>query len=75
MNQFYFNLQLTENEHDIAKDMINEYCAAHNLILVYYRKFKNCHIPMYREVKITGRKSDINRFKIFFDAAKLFRIC
>jgi hypothetical protein len=34
--------------------MIQGFCEQNGLKLVYYRKFKQGHIPMYREVKVRG---------------------
>ncbi len=61
--EYYFCLHLTESEHNFVKYDIEEYCKNNKLQLKYYRKFKNGHIPMYREVKVIGKT--INRFKQF----------
>jgi hypothetical protein len=49
---FYFTQYLTENEHSIVEMMIREECAARNITVVYYRPFKNGHVPCQRECKI-----------------------
>lgn len=53
-NEQYFCLHLTENEHYIVEDMLRAFCNSNGLSVVYYRKLKNGHVPMYRECKITG---------------------
>ena len=53
-NDFYFCLYLTESEHSFVQQEISEYCTENNLNLMYYRKLKDGHIPMYREVKVTS---------------------
>lgn len=54
--EYFFTIQLTENEHDIVENMIREFCDENGFTLVYYRNFKGGHIPMQREVKIKGDK-------------------
>lgn len=61
--EIYFCLCLTENEHDIIKDSIQLYCEENGLELKYYRKLKDGHVPMYREVKVCGDQYNINVFK------------
>lgn len=66
MNEtFYFCLKLTENEHYIVEDeikaVLDEFTNDCNL--VYYRKLKDGHVPMIREIKIQGSKSSIDFFK------------
>jgi len=50
----YFCLELTENEHFCVEDEISQICKTYGWELVYYRRLKDGHVPMYREVKITG---------------------
>ena len=57
--ELYFTTRLTESEHSIVKYLIEEECPKRNLELVYYRKFKEGHVPMYRECKIKGKKYKI----------------
>lgn len=59
--ELYFCLCLTENEHYIVKEELQELCNKFNLQLKYYRELKEGHIPTYREVKIIGK--DINKIK------------
>jgi hypothetical protein len=54
-NEMYFCLHLTENEHHVVEDMVRRYCVENNLDLLYYRKLKDGHKPMYREVKVLSR--------------------
>lgn len=56
---FYFTTYLTENEHYIVADMIETECKKRGFEFVYYRKFKEGHVPMYRECKINAHKSDV----------------
>jgi len=65
-DEFYFCLRLTENEHYFAEDAIKKRCEESGLTLKYYRKLKEGHIPLYREIKITGAKVDVNYFKRWF---------
>jgi hypothetical protein len=53
--ELYFCLELTENEHFIIKDELFRWCLKNDLKLVYYRKLKEGHVPMFREVKIRGK--------------------
>ena len=48
----YFCLDLTESEHEIISSELSEVCATNGLELVYYRKLKEGHIPMIREIKV-----------------------
>jgi hypothetical protein len=52
--EHYFRLKLTENEHFIIEDSLREICEQGGLELLYYRKLKNGHVPLIREVKIKG---------------------
>lgn len=49
---FFFTTKLTENEHCIVEGMIREECQKQGIKVVYYRKFKHGHIPLYRECKL-----------------------
>ena len=62
-DELYFCLHLTESEHYIVEDQIKNFCVNNDLTLKYYRKFKNGHIPMYREIKVIGKNLGI--FKKF----------
>lgn len=61
--ELYFCLRLTENEHSIVEGMIEDICFSNILQLKYYRKLKEGHVPLIREVKIVGPREGINRFK------------
>ncbi len=63
MEELYFCLYLTENEHYIVEDDITDKCREYNCKLIYYRPLKEGHVPCYREVKITGNKPDFNKIK------------
>jgi acylphosphatase len=64
METFYFCLKLTENEHDVVEgDIIKFAQTCDDLKLVYYRKLKDGHVAMIREVKLQGSKSSIKHFK------------
>lgn len=65
--EFFFTLGLTENEHFIVEDMISEECKRLGMELRYYRKFKQGHVPMQREVKVVGTPSQISDLKKFFE--------
>lgn len=53
MEEIYFCLYLTSNEHECVEQEIREFCQSNEgYELVYYRQLKDGHIPMYREVKI-----------------------
>ncbi len=62
-SEFYFTLHLTESEHSFVESMIREYCSSQNLEMLYYRKFKTGHQPMWREAKIKGEPSEIKKFQ------------
>lgn len=53
-NEFYFQMCLTECEHEIVEDMVRKVCNDNNLELIYYRELKSGHIPTYREIKVRG---------------------
>jgi hypothetical protein len=55
-NELYIQLYYTENEHGIIEKKLKTFCNDNDLILNYYRKFKSGHIPMWRELKVTGKK-------------------
>lgn len=62
---FYFCLKLTENEHYIVEDEIRDFLKKHtdDCRIIYYRKLKDGHVPMIREIKIEGSTSSIDCFK------------
>lgn len=57
--EIYFTTHLTETEHNIVHELLKEQCAKRNLELVYYREFKQGHVPMYRECKVRGKIGNI----------------
>lgn len=58
--EFYFCLYLTENEHDAVHGYIQEFCDSNKKSrLMYYRKLKDGHVPMYREVKVAIHRDDL----------------
>jgi hypothetical protein len=61
-NELYFTTSATESEHGFIEEMIREFCINNNIEVKYYRKFKNGHVPMERECKVTG---NITAFKKF----------
>lgn len=63
-NEIYFCLKLSENEHRIIEQELKDLCGKNDLSLVYYRKLKDGHIPMYRELKISGK---INRIRNYLE--------
>ena len=67
-DELYFCLYFTESEHDFIMEELEDLCKNHNLELLYYRKLKDGHLPMYREVKIKG---DIGYVKGYISENKL----
>lgn len=55
--EVYFCISATTSEHDVLQGLLTTYCNMHELDLMYYRKFKDGHRPMYREVKVQGKIS------------------
>jgi hypothetical protein len=54
-DQFYSQIRATEEEHIVIEDAINEFCMQNpDVKLLYYRKLKKGHVPMYRELKVQG---------------------
>lgn len=53
-NEVYFCLTATESEHSWLHYELDWFCTEHGLDLKYYRKLKDGHVPMYREIKVTG---------------------
>lgn len=56
-NEVYLCLHLTENEHYVVEGILRN-----KFNVVYYRKLKDGHIPMYREVKILAKKHEVENF-------------
>lgn len=67
MKELYFCLKLTETEHDTVSCDLSQECKRYNCYLVYYRKLKDGHVPMYREIKIRGHKNGISRILNFIE--------
>lgn len=63
MEELYFCMHLTENEHYFMEDDLHRQCQILGLEMKYYRKLKEGHVPMYREIKIVGPKESVNRLK------------
>lgn len=51
---FYFTLRYTENEHSFVEEIFEENLKSRGYELIYYRKYKNGHVPMWREAKTTA---------------------
>ena len=60
MEEKYFCLELTEEEHCVVENEILKICLRYNGELKYYRKLKEGHFPCYREVKIVAEKENLN---------------
>jgi hypothetical protein len=69
MKELYFHTRLTENEHCIVHGMIQNKCNELDIELVYYRKLKLGHTPMYRECKVRG--TSLGYFKKYLREEKL----
>jgi hypothetical protein len=54
-SDFYFTTHATESEHSFIADLLVHECHKFRVSLAYYRKFKNGHVPMFREGKIMAR--------------------
>lgn len=65
MNELYFCLRGTENEHGIIEGEILDECRKHGCEMVYYRKLKEGHIPLHRECKVVGNGPSFNRLKAY----------
>lgn len=65
IEELYSCIHLTENEHYIVEDDFQKKCDELGLALVYYRKLKEGHVPMYREFKVKGERLSLNQFKKF----------
>jgi hypothetical protein len=62
--EFYFTVTATESEHDFVEySYVRKGAVMFDLDVVYYRKFKNGHVPMQRECKLRGTRSNLARFK------------
>ncbi len=59
MEELYFCLHLTENEHDIVAHDIKEEATKLGCELKYYRQLKDGHVPMHREAKVVGDKINL----------------
>lgn len=55
----YFTTHLTENEHVFLEEILTNACRSMGFDLLYYRKFKEEHVPMYRECKIGGERNRV----------------
>lgn len=75
VEEFYFRLVLTENEHDCVKwDMyylIEEIMGGY-LFMNYYRKLKRGHVPTVREVKVSGTRRAMAVFQGWMRLENLF---
>lgn len=64
LEEFYFRLHLTENEHWCVEGDIQEWMSKFSgITLMYYRTMKNGHIPMLREAKVIGTRGKVAEFK------------
>lgn len=63
IEELYFCLHLTENEHYLVEDELRGKAQEYGAEMMYYRVLKEGHVPMYREVKFRGDKPAINRLK------------
>lgn len=71
MDELYFCLRLTEFEHLLAEGSIRHWADICGGVEVrYYRKLKDGHVPMYREVKLTGQREQLNRFEAWMRSEK-----
>lgn len=81
MTEIYFCLRLTESEHWVVSEKIENKCKELGLTLKYYRTLKDGHVPMVREAKIIG--ANVERIRGWFEAEKLndniianpYRVC
>ncbi len=65
VDELYFCLRLTENEHYVVEDEIRQKCEICNCQTIYYRMLKDGHVPLFREIKIQGHKFNLNHVKAF----------
>lgn len=61
--ELYFCLRLTENEHHIVSWDIQDKCKELDLEFIYCRELKEGHVPLYREVKVSGTRTQIFKLK------------
>lgn len=59
--EIYFCLHLTSTEHNIVQHDLTQECSKLGCKLHYYRQLKDGHIPMYREVKISGEPPQVRQ--------------
>lgn len=71
VEDFFFTVKLTENEHWVFEEHIDIHCLELGLSKKYYRKFKTGHVPTWRECKVIGPKPSINRFKRWLSSENL----
>lgn len=57
--EHYFTPYGTESDHSAIEYLIRCKCQELNLTLVYYRKFKKFHVPLWRECKIKGGAAEL----------------
>ena len=69
--EFYTVIDATENEHFCLEHFFLDFCQKNQATLLYYRKMKNGHIPMKREVKIKGSNSLVRTLYSFTEQTKL----
>jgi hypothetical protein len=56
MQQLYFCLSLSSNEHWIVAEQIEEFCSKNDITVHYAgRKLKEGHFAGYREYKLSGK--------------------
>lgn len=54
MHEIFFTPYATENEHYFIQEIVENACKEFGLKMLYYRTFKNGHVPGYRETKVIG---------------------
>lgn len=65
MEELYFCIKLTEEEHNQREKILKEECERIGAKLTYWRKLIDGHVPLFREVRLTGTQHqmlEINKF-------------
>lgn len=57
--EIYFTPYGNESDHSAIESILRKKCAELGCSMSYYRKFKNGHVPLWRECKIKGKLPEL----------------
>lgn len=69
----YFCIKANEAEHKYIEDELRQRCAIHLCKVDFYRPLKDGHINLYKEVRITGPREEIEHVRNFLQGGMNIR--